>query len=91
MFGDIRSGKGGNVRNGKGGNVRNGKTFFPQKLERQAKALERNKYRAALSNADQLKELDLRLGKGVGATKERARLSMPVKESCGEKTKTVQG
>lgn len=36
---------------------------------------ERNAYRASLSPAQQLIELDRRLGNGVGAVKERARLS----------------
>lgn len=66
MFGDIRGRK--------GGNVRNSKTFFPKVLARKVRADERQEFRSKLSAADQLKELDLRLGVGKGAVKERARL-----------------
>ncbi len=70
MFGDIRSSK--------GHNVRNSKTYFPQVLARQARAIERQDFRAKLSPAEQIAELDKRLGVGVGAVKERARLLKPV-------------
>lgn len=66
MFGDIRGRK--------GGNIRNGKTYFPKVLARQARAIERQEFRSKLSPAEQLMELDKRLGKGIGAAKERARL-----------------
>lgn len=48
-------------------------------------AIERNEAWAKLTPAQQLNELDRRLGKGVGAKKQRARLaklvSMPVVEA----------
>ena len=41
---------------------------------RQAEAKERNEARASISDAERLARLDSILGKGKGATKERARL-----------------
>jgi len=43
--------------------------------ERKPEAEARQKDWASLSTADQIKALDARLGKGVGASKQRARLS----------------
>lgn len=55
------------------------------KLERHQRAVERNKERRTLSNAEQIQVLDRRLGKGVGAKKERERLSkQPTKEVKNE-------
>jgi hypothetical protein len=42
---------------------------------RQAEAIERQAHRDTLSNEQQIAALDNRLGAGVGATKERARLA----------------
>ena len=42
---------------------------------KRAEANERNDYRKGLSNANQIKRLDKRLGTGIGAGVERARLS----------------
>lgn len=47
---------------------------FHTKEEKRKEAEERNANRASLSHADQLARLDARLGKGVGAVRERARL-----------------
>lgn len=49
---------------------------FPRrKATNKAAAAERAKYRAELSNEQQLQRLDGRLGAGVGAKKERERLA----------------
>lgn len=45
------------------------------KLEKNKEAEERAEQRSKRSHKDQLAVLDSRLGKGVGATKERARLN----------------
>lgn len=48
---------------------------FPSRREaRREEAVERQEHRAALSAAQQLARLDQRLGRGVGAQKERKRL-----------------
>lgn len=48
---------------------------FPRRLEAaRADAKERQAARDGRSNEEQLRVLDLRLGNGVGATRERARL-----------------
>jgi hypothetical protein len=44
--------------------------------DKQAEADERMVYRKGLSNAEQLKRLDTRLGSGIGAISERKRLSI---------------
>lgn len=49
-------------------------TGLHTKEEKHKEAQERNANRASLSHADQLARLDARLGKGVGAVRERARL-----------------
>ena len=43
--------------------------------ERQEQATERQAFRDKLTNEDQIRVLDRRLGAGVGAVKERARLT----------------
>ncbi len=58
------------------------------KTEKQQDASDRHAERAARSPAEQLRLLDQRFGKGVGATKERARLiarvaAMPFERSVG--------
>lgn len=62
------------VRTSHGNNLRNERTTFPHVVARQERAKERQAYRATLSPAQQLATLDLRLGKDVGAQRERARL-----------------
>jgi hypothetical protein len=47
--------------------------------QRQASAKERDEHRASLSDKEQLAVLDRRLGKGLGAQKERARLHARIK------------
>jgi len=49
------------------------------KAERESEAVERQSHWGGLSLAEQLKQLDARLGKGVGAVKQRAR----IKEKIG--------
>jgi hypothetical protein len=52
---------------------------FPRRLETaRAEANERNAARASRSSAEQIKVLDARLGVGIGAVRERARLAKPV-------------
>jgi hypothetical protein len=46
-----------------------------KKRDKHAEANERMVYRKGLSNAEQLKRLDARLGIGVGAISERRKLS----------------
>lgn len=88
MFGDIRK------IGGRGNNARNGKTYHPQAAARKTRAIEREKYRATLSPQAQLKELDLRLGAGIGAVKERKRLANlianPVKAESKPKGLTAE-
>lgn len=67
MFGDIRSNR--------GKNVRNGHTYHPKKSDRQMRARDRQIVRDALTPKQQIATLDRRLGVGVGAVKERARLT----------------
>lgn len=62
------------IRGTRGGNLRNLRTTFPNVLARQTRAQERQMYRATLTTAQQLATLDVRLGKDMGATRERARL-----------------
>lgn len=47
-------------------------------VERRVRAEERQQLRAARSSSQQLRELDRRLGKGLGAKRERARLARAV-------------
>ena len=56
------------------GGIGNGGKFGYLKPIRRQEAAERQEVRDALSRAEQLLRLDRRLGKGVGAKKERARL-----------------
>lgn len=49
------------------------KPFHPRREARRSRALEQNKNQ--LAPKDQLLALDLRLGEGVGAKRERARLA----------------
>ncbi len=44
--------------------------------DKNAEAKKRNDYRKGLSDADQIKRLDGRLGTGIGARIERAKLNM---------------
>jgi hypothetical protein len=46
-----------------------------RKEERQMEAIERQAFRDKLTNEDQIRVLDRRLGKDQGAVKERARLT----------------
>jgi hypothetical protein len=57
------------------------------KLEKNKEAEERAKERARISNKDQLAVLDSRLGKDVGATKERARLKILIENAQQESKK----
>ena len=57
------------------------------KLEKNKEAEERAKERARISNKDQLAVLDSRLGKDVGATKERARLKILIENQQESKKK----
>ena len=45
---------------------------------KQQEAIERNEYWAQLTPEQQLKNLDSRLGKGVGAKKQRARIQYKI-------------
>jgi len=46
-------------------------------------AKERTKYRSSISAVEQLKALDNRLGKGVGAEKERIKLNKIIEKNDG--------
>ncbi len=54
--------------------------------QRKAESDERTKERSERSASQQVALLDHRLGQGVGAKKERARLSLPPKSTPGTKT-----
>lgn len=56
---------------------------FRQEI-RKAKATQRLRHREQRTPQEQLKLLDLRLGKGLGAKKERARLSSLIEETASE-------
>jgi hypothetical protein len=68
-----------------GDNVRNGRTTHPQAKRRQEAALKRLK---TLTPEEQLAVLDARLGVGVGAKRERAKLlaALAVAKHDGGKT-----
>ncbi len=62
-----------------GGNARNSRVTHPRRMARQTGAEVRQEERERRSPAQQLAELDARLGVGVGARKERARLTAVAK------------
>ena len=47
-------------------------------MDKQKEAIERNEYWAQLTPEQQLENLDSRLGKGVGAKKQRARIQYKI-------------
>jgi hypothetical protein len=55
--------------------------------QRKAESDERVKERSERSNHQQVALLDHRLGEGVGAKKERARLALPPKSTPGTKSR----
>lgn len=64
----------------------------PQELKRR-EGEDRNEEWRTLSREEQLHDLDNRLGKGVGATRQRQKLAQPVptqKKSAGKKSKRVK-
>ena len=63
------------------------KNMHHRKMSRQADAKTRNEARSVRSDKEQLKVLDLRLGKKTGAKKERARLNKNIQQT--KKTKTT--
>lgn len=65
----------GDIRSSRGGNARNGRCTFPNVRRRKERASEREAFRKALTPAQQIAILDQRLGSGVGAVRERARLN----------------
>lgn len=67
--------KGGGPHNFKGGSVRKARKEASVKVNNESAA-----NWATLSPAAQLRELDLRLGKGVGARKQRARIARKASE-----------
>ena len=67
-------GRGNKTKGGGPHNFRGGSAFHAQKAANKKICEENIAAFQALSPKDQLKELDSRLGKGVGAIKQRARL-----------------
>lgn len=63
------------IRGSRGGNVRNQRVRHPRREERVQRAQEREALRKSLTPDQQLAILDQRLGKDVGAVRERARLT----------------
>ena len=59
-----------------------------RKHERQMSADERQSHRDSINDAQQLATLDRRLGEGVGAQKERARLKQRISENMKVVTST---
>ena len=47
-------------------------------MDKQKEAIERNEYWAGLTYEQQLADLDRRLGKGIGAKKQRARIQYKI-------------
>ena len=47
-------------------------------MDKQKEAIERNEYWAQLTPEQQLDVLDIRLGKGIGAKKQRARIQYKI-------------
>lgn len=68
-------------------NKRRGRVF---REKRQDSARGRAEARALLTPADQIKALDAKLGVGVGAERERARLTSPKKSQKLASKKTAQ-
>lgn len=78
----------------RGGNVRNSKCVHPKRIERQEGAKARKLLSDALTPQQRLANLDAAFGKGVGATKERAKLAkllaQPTKAAAKAPSKAVQ-
>jgi len=64
-------------------------TTHPLRTARRNRAAELTANRGKLSPRQQLNRLDKRLGKGVGATKERARLAQLIKAQRTAKVKAA--
>lgn len=79
------------LKSRKGGNQRNSRVTHPKKTTRQKNAAERASFRAKLSPTQQLDALDKRLGVGVGAVKERKRLTALVKATSTQKVVQTKG